>query len=143
MLDYVDLENLNFSLFDNDANRLQLATRLLQGASSQGFFTISNHGIPEDLYTSQVDLAYALLTIPLEEKLSHETTPEDDARCHCVGFKPTGGQKHKKGFQKTLDYYTILANKPNSYEHPSILYPHRVPTIELIRHFRNQLLPNS
>ncbi|KZL74815.1 clavaminate synthase-like protein [Colletotrichum tofieldiae] len=140
-LDYVDLENLDFSLFDNDATRLQLATKLLKSANSQGFFTISNHGIPEDLYTSQVNLAHALLTIPLEEKLPHETAPEDNARDHFVGFKPTGSQKHKKGFHKTLDHYTIPANNPSSYRHPSILCPHMAQTNELIHHFRHQLLP--
>ncbi|WQF78934.1 Putative non-hem dioxygenase domain, isopenicillin N synthase-like superfamily [Colletotrichum destructivum] len=140
-LNFVHLENLDFSQFGSESARPRLAAKLLDGASRHGLFTISGHGIPEDLYDSQVDLAHALLTIPPEEKLAYETTPEDEARSRYTGFKASGSQKNKQGFHKTLDHYNIVANNLDSRKHPSILVPHLSQTNELINYFRHHLIP--
>ncbi|KXH27601.1 hypothetical protein CSAL01_00768 [Colletotrichum salicis] len=141
-LDYVGLVNLDFSNFDDDSARRQLAVNLLRGATCHGFLTLTNHGIPDALYSSQVDLAHALLTLPPEEKWSFETTPEQEKKGLNIGFKPSGSQKHKEGFHKTVDHYNFLAtNDTHDYEHPRLLHSHLAQVETLKSHFRQDLMP--
>ncbi|EXF77036.1 hypothetical protein CFIO01_01683 [Colletotrichum fioriniae PJ7] len=141
-LDYVDFVNLDLSNFDGVNDRQQLTANLLEGVTSHGFLTITNHGIPETLYSSQVDLAHALLTLPPEEKWPFETTSEQEKKGINIGFKPSGSQKHKLGFHKTLDHYDFPTTK-NSHddEHPRLLHSHLAQVEKLITHFRQDLLP--
>ncbi|KXH52182.1 hypothetical protein CNYM01_00513 [Colletotrichum nymphaeae SA-01] len=141
-LDYVDLVNLDLSKFDEINHRQQLAASLLKGVTRHGFLTITNHGIPETLYSSQVDLAHALLTLPPEEKWPFETTPEQEKKGLNIGYKPSGSQKHKQGFHKTLDHYEFPATTNSRHdEHPMLLQSHLTQVKELISYLRHDLLP--
>ncbi|KAK1705468.1 uncharacterized protein BDZ83DRAFT_771072 [Colletotrichum acutatum] len=141
-LEYVDLVNLDLSNFDKVNDRRKLAASLLEGVTSHGFLTITNHGIPEALYSSQVDLAHALLTLPPEEKWPFETTPEQEKKGLNIGFKPSGSQKHKQGFHKTLDHYNFPATTNScDDEHPRLLHSHLAQVDELVNHFRQKLVP--
>lgn len=139
-LDYVDLINLDISEFDNPVTRSRLANFLLEAVTTHGFLTISNHGIPESLYSSQVDLAHAVLTLPAETKRLYEAKPEQDARACYVGFKHSGAQRSKVGFHQTLDHYNILAYDPDNHEHPAILRPHLDQINEIMNHLRHKIL---
>lgn len=139
-LDYVDLVNIDLSKFDNPETRKELAKELLDGVTKHGFLTISNHGIPQPLYESQVSLAHAVMTLPPEEKAPYEATPEEDARGRYVGFKPAGQLGIKGGFHKTLDHYNILTYDPENHQHPEILRPHIGEVHELITFIRSNIL---
>ncbi|KAF9874279.1 hypothetical protein CkaCkLH20_08262 [Colletotrichum karsti] len=135
-LDYVDLVELDLASFDNSATREKLAEQLLDAVINDGFFALSNHGIPEDVYSSQVDLAHAVLSIPDEEKKQYETPPHEDARGRYVGFKPAGGSSSKACSHKTLDHYNVPAWDLEIRKHPPLLQPYlnQVSTfMELIR----------
>ncbi|KAK1635686.1 hypothetical protein BDP81DRAFT_322326 [Colletotrichum phormii] len=141
-LDYVDLVSLDFSNFNDDSTRQQLAANLLKGVTRHGFLTITNHGIPDALYSSQVDLAHALLTLPPEEKWPFETTLEQEKKGLNIGFKPSGSQKHKEGFHKTVDHYNFLATKDSrNDEHPRLLHSQLAQVEKLKSHFRQHLMP--
>ncbi|KAH8678951.1 hypothetical protein BGZ60DRAFT_555597 [Tricladium varicosporioides] len=139
-LDYVDLVNIDLSKFDNLSTRKDLAKELLDGVTKHGFLTISNHGIPQPLYESQVSLAHAVMTLPPEEKAPYEATPEEDAKGRYVGFKPAGQLGIKGGFHKTLDHYNILTYDPENHKHPEILRPHMGEVHELIAFIRTNIL---
>lgn len=139
-LEYVDLVNLDFSEYDDPTTRRHLAKCLLDGVTTHGFLTISNHGMPEELYSSQVDLAHALLTIPIEEKKPYEATPEQDARGRYAGFKPSGVLGSKEGFHKTVDHYDIPTWNPENRVHPPLLQPHMDQVTELMRLMRHEVL---
>ncbi|KAK1511262.1 uncharacterized protein CCOS01_15024 [Colletotrichum costaricense] len=141
-LDYVDLVNLDLSNFDDINHRQQLAASLLKGVTRHGFLSITNYGVPETLYSSQVDLAHALLTLPPEEKWPFETTPEQEKKELHIGFKPSGSQKHKQGFHKTLDHYDFPATtNSRDDEHPGLLHSHLAQVERLTNCFRQDLLP--
>jgi len=74
-LDYVDLVDIDLSKFDDPITRKELAKELLEGVVKHGFLTISNHGITQELYESQVSLAHAVMTLPPEEK-AHTKRPQ-------------------------------------------------------------------
>ncbi|KAF6816909.1 2og-fe oxygenase [Colletotrichum plurivorum] len=139
-LEYIDLVNLDLSEYEDPTTRRHLVRGLLDGVTTHGFLTISNHGIPEELYSSQVDIAHALLTIPTEEKKPYEATPEQDARGQYAGFKPSGVLSSRAGFHKTLDHYDIPAYNPANRVHPPLLQPHMDRVTELMRIMRHNVL---
>jgi len=139
-LEYVDLVDLDMSKFDDPVTRKELAKELLDGATTHGFLTLSNHGITKELYESQVSLAHAVMTLPAEEKAPYEATPEEDAKGRYVGFKPAGQLGIKGGFHKTLDHYNILTYDPENHQHPEILRPHMGDVEQLITFIRANIL---
>ncbi|ORY58449.1 uncharacterized protein BCR38DRAFT_413311 [Pseudomassariella vexata] len=139
-LDWVDLINLDFKKFDDPSTRQELAKELLDGVTKHGFLTISNHGISNELYERQVQLANTVLTLPPEEKAPYEATPEEDAKGRYVGFKPSGELGIKGGFHKALDHYNILTYDPENHAHPAILRPHMEEVQQVIALIRSQVL---
>lgn len=101
-VDWIELVNVDFAKYDNPATRKELAQDLLKAVKEHGFLTISNHGISEELYESQMSLAHAVMTLSPDEKLPYEATPEEDASGLYVGFKPSGERGIKGGFHKTV-----------------------------------------
>jgi hypothetical protein len=114
-LDYVDLVNINLSKFDDQTTRKELAKELLDCVTKHGFLTISNHGITQDLYESQVNLAHAVMTLPPDEKAPYEATPEEDAKGRYVSLKPAGVLGTKGGFHKTLHPHLRPGKSPISF----------------------------
>lgn len=102
IVDWIELVNIDFAKYDNPATRKELAQDLLKAVTEHGFLTISNHGISDELYESQMSLAHAVMTLPPEEKLPFEATPEEDASGLYVGFKPSDERGTKGGFHKTV-----------------------------------------
>ncbi|KAI9925406.1 hypothetical protein MW887_005787 [Aspergillus wentii] len=139
-LDWIELVNIDLSKFDDPTTRKDLARELLQAVTEHGFLTISNHGISKELYTSQVNLSNAVMTLSPDEKLPYEATPEEDARGRYVGFKPSGERGIKGGFHKSLDHYNILVHDPENHKHPAVLEPY-MEEVEYVMHFiRNNIL---
>lgn len=139
-LDFVDLVNLDLGKFDDPVTRKDLAKEMLDGVMTHGFLTLSNHGIPEDMYNRQMELANAVMTLSPEDKLPYEATPEEDAAGLYVGFKPSGELGIKGGFHKALDHYNILTYDPKGHDHPEILRPHMDEVREVINRIRERIL---
>ncbi|KAI0896214.1 gibberellin 2-oxidase [Annulohypoxylon nitens] len=139
-LDYVKLVNLDLSKFDDPAGREELARELYEAATGYGFLTLTNHGISDEVYERQMQIANAVMTLPPEEKVPYEVTPEEDARGLYVGFKPSGPLGHKGGFPKQLDHYNILVHDPKNRPHPEILRPYLKETHEVMQFIRTNIL---
>ncbi|KAK1676038.1 gibberellin 2-oxidase [Colletotrichum godetiae] len=139
-LDYVKLVNLDMSKFDDPTGREELAKDLYEAATGYGFLTLSNHGISDEVYARQMQIANAMMTLPAEEKAPYEVTPEEDARGLYVGYKPAGPLGHKGGFPKQLDHYNILVHDPRDRPHPEIMRPHLEETQEVMQFIRTNIL---
>ncbi|EXF78240.1 hypothetical protein CFIO01_00235 [Colletotrichum fioriniae PJ7] len=139
-LDYVKLVNLDLSKFDTEAGRQELAKDLYEAATGYGFLTLSNHGISDEVYARQMQIANAMMTLTAEEKAPYEVTPEEDARGLYVGYKPAGPLGHKGGFPKQLDHYNILVHDPLDRPHPEIMRPYMQETQEVMQFIRTNIL---
>ena len=71
-MDYVKLVNLDLSKFDDPVGRQELAKDLYEAATGYGFLTVTNHGISDETYMRQMQLANATMTLPPEEKAPYE-----------------------------------------------------------------------
>ncbi|KAI1484926.1 gibberellin 2-oxidase [Biscogniauxia mediterranea] len=139
-LDYVKLVNIDLSKFDDPVGRKELAKDLYEAATGYGFLTLTNHGISDEVYARQMQIANAMMTLPPEEKAPYEVTPEEDARGLYVGYKPSGPLGHKGGFPKQLDHYNILVHDPKDRPHPEIMRPYLKETQEVMQYIRTNIL---
>lgn len=71
-MDYVKLVNLDLSKFDDPVGRQELADSLYEAATGYGFLTLTNHGISDEVYQRQMQIANAVMTLPPEEKAPYE-----------------------------------------------------------------------
>lgn len=71
-MDYVELVDLDLGKFDDPTTRKELAKELLQAVTEHGFFTISNHGISQELWDHQMAVANAVMTLPQDKKIPYE-----------------------------------------------------------------------
>ncbi|KAF4865442.1 UPF0676 protein [Colletotrichum siamense] len=139
-LDYVKLVNLDLAKFDDPVGRQELAKELYEAATGYGFLTLTNHGISDEVYARQMQIANAMMTLPPDEKAPYEVTPEEDARGLYVGYKPAGPLGHKGGFPKQLDHYNILVHDPKNRPHPEIMRPYLKETQEVMQFIRTNIL---
>ncbi|QKX60330.1 uncharacterized protein TRUGW13939_07473 [Talaromyces rugulosus] len=139
-LDYVKLVNLDLSKFDDPVGRQGLAKDLYEAATGYGFLTLTNHGITDEMYSRQMQISNAMMTLPPSEKAPYEVTPEEDARGLYVGYKPAGPLGHKGGFPKQLDHYNVLVHDPKNRPHPEIMRPYLQETQEVMQFIRSNIL---
>ena len=71
-MDYVKLVNLDLAKFDDPACRQELADLLYEAATGHGFLTVTNHGISNEVYLRQMQIANAVMMLPAEEKAPYE-----------------------------------------------------------------------
>lgn len=71
-MDYVKLVNLDLSKFDDPVGRQELARELYEAATGYGFLTLTNHGISDEVYQRQMQIANAAMTLSPEEKEPYE-----------------------------------------------------------------------
>lgn len=78
LVDYVKLVNLDLSKFDDPAGRQELAKDLYAAATGYGFLTLTNHGITDEVYSRQMQISNAMMTLPPSEKAPYEGIIEPD-----------------------------------------------------------------
>ena len=71
-MDYVKLVNIDLSKYDNPLGRKELANDLYEAATGYGFLTLTNHGISDEIYARQMQIANAVMTLPPEDKAPYE-----------------------------------------------------------------------
>ncbi len=71
-VDYIQLPNLDLSKFDDPFTRKELAHEFHKALTEEGFFTITNHGISEEDWDHQMDLAHAVMTLSPKEKAPYQ-----------------------------------------------------------------------
>ncbi|KAK5658160.1 hypothetical protein OQA88_2133 [Cercophora sp. LCS_1] len=87
-LEYVSLTTIDLSLYDDGpAARSALASQIHDAMTTQGFFTVINHGISQSTITRQVDIGHHILkNTPPSEKERLRASMEVQGSYH--GFKP-------------------------------------------------------
>ncbi|KAI1370865.1 hypothetical protein F4677DRAFT_450939 [Hypoxylon crocopeplum] len=135
-LEYIDLLNLDLSKFDDPESRKELARDFYKAFTEEGFATISGHGISQEIWDQQMDLANAIMTMKPEEKVPYEVTKEEDKKGIYVGFREAGGL----GFHKEIDFYNMLYNDPKSdRKHPPLLESWMGETRKVMLHLRDDV----
>jgi isopenicillin N synthase-like dioxygenase len=71
-VEYVDLVNLDLEKFNDPVSRKELAKDLLHAVTEHGFFTITNHGISDELWDHQMDVSNAIMHLSQEDKKPYE-----------------------------------------------------------------------
>ncbi|ETS84126.1 hypothetical protein PFICI_02151 [Pestalotiopsis fici W106-1] len=135
-LDYIDLVNIDLSKFDDPLSRKELAHEFFSAFTQDGFVTVSGHGISNEVWDAQMDLANATMTMDPAAKVPFEVTPEEDEQGIYVGFKAAGGL----GFHKEIDFYNMLLNDPKAdRKHPAHLIHHFAETQKVMLHIRDDI----
>ncbi len=71
-VDYIQLPNLDLSKFEDPVTRKELAQEFHKALTEEGFFTITNHGISEEEWDHQMDLAHAVMTLSPKDKAPYQ-----------------------------------------------------------------------
>jgi isopenicillin N synthase-like dioxygenase len=71
-VDFVKLVNIDLAKFDDEEGRKEIARDLYNAAVGHGFLTLTNHGISDEVYMHQMQLANAVMTLPPPEKVPYE-----------------------------------------------------------------------
>lgn len=89
-IDFVSLHTIDLSQYDNGvAARKELAEQVRQAMTTQGFFTLINHGISESDISRQVDIGHTILKrTPQQEKEDLRAPIRTEG--NYFGFKPRG-----------------------------------------------------
>lgn len=64
--------NIDLSKFDDPVGKKELAKDLFEAATGHGFLTLSNHGISNEVYMRQMQLATATMTLSPDDKAPYE-----------------------------------------------------------------------
>ena len=71
-MDYIQLANIDLSKFDDLEPRKRLASKSYKAFTEEGFVTVTGHGISEETWDMQMNLANATMTMPPAEKVPYE-----------------------------------------------------------------------
>lgn len=73
-MDYIKLQNIDLSRFDDPQARQKLAVQFYDAFTTEGFVTISGHGISEEVWDLQMDLCNTTMTMDPKDKVPYEGT---------------------------------------------------------------------
>lgn len=109
-IDFVNLRTIDLSLYDEGLDaRAQLAEELRLAMTTQGFFTLINHGISEEDITRQVDIGHHIIThTPIEEKKKLQAAMIEEGTYH--GFKPRAHWKTAGGVRDKVENFNVYRN---------------------------------
>ena len=89
-LDFVKLHTIDLSRYDDGKDgKKYLAEQVREAMTTQGFFTLINHGLSEDEITRQVDIGHTVLKRTSQEEKIQLRAPIRD-QGNYFGFKPRG-----------------------------------------------------
>lgn len=121
---FVELRTIDLSKYDHGIEaRRQLADEARLALTTQGFFTVINHGLSEEDITRQVDIGHTILTrTPHEEKVRLQASMVDGGSYH--GFKPRGHWRVKGGVRDQVENFNVYRDMTLR-EQPKALEPYR------------------
>ena len=106
-VEYVTLRTIDLARYDDGpAARVELAEEIRQAMTTQGFFTLINHGISEEDITRQVDIGHHIIThTPIEEKHALQAPMIEEGSYH--GFKPRGHWRAGKDVRDKVENFNV------------------------------------
>ncbi|KAJ5605359.1 hypothetical protein N7510_010513 [Penicillium lagena] len=121
---FVKLECVDLSDYDKGLEaKANLAKKIHDAMTTQGFFTIVNHGLREQEITRQVDIGHHIITnTDMEEKRKLTASMIEEGSYH--GFKPRGHWRTAGGIRDKVENFNIHRNMTLR-EQPSTLLPYK------------------
>jgi isopenicillin N synthase-like dioxygenase len=120
-IDFVDLHKVDLSTYDDGLEaRRALAEQVRQAMTTQGFFTLLNHGISQEEIERQVDIGHTILERTSEEEKQRLRAPIREEGNY-FGFKPRGvwtvdGKKTDKIEQFNVYRDLSIREQPKTFE---------------------------
>ncbi|KAI1614625.1 Clavaminate synthase-like protein [Exophiala viscosa] len=121
-VDFASLRTIDLSRYDDGPEaRAELAEEIRLAMTTQGFFTIINHGITEKDISRQVDIGHTILKrTPQEEKLRLKAPMIEEGSYH--GFKPRGHWRNAGNVRDKVENFNVYRDM-SLREQPAALKP--------------------
>jgi isopenicillin N synthase-like dioxygenase len=122
-IDFVKLRVLDLAKYDEGpAAKKELAEELRLAMTTQGFFTLINHGMNEEDITRQVDIGHTIMTHTSQEEKERLKAPMvDEGSYH--GFKPRGHWRTKGEVRDKVENFNVYRDMTLR-EQPSVMEPY-------------------
>ncbi len=139
-IDFVKLRTVDLGRYDEGpAARAELAEEIRFAMTTQGFFTLVNHGLSEEQITRQVDIGHHIIThTPDEEKKKLQAPMVEEGSYH--GFKPRGhwrnGGAHVRDKVENFNVYRDMTLR----EQPATMEPYKPEIQEFIDYTHKEIL---
>ena len=106
-IDFAKLRTVDLSTFyDGPDARKMLAEELRLAMTTQGFFTLINHGLTEEEITRQVDIGHTILGRTSDEEKQKLKAPMiEEGSYH--GFKPKGHWRNKGNVRDKVENFNV------------------------------------
>lgn len=106
-LDFMELRVVDLARYDDGpAARAQLAEEVRLAMTTQGFFTLINHGLGEDEIQRQVDIGHHVLKHTSDEEKQALRAPMiEEGSYH--GFKPRGHWRMAEGVRDRVENFNV------------------------------------
>lgn len=123
-IDFVSLHTVDLATYNDGLEaQKQLAEEVRQAMTTQGFFTLINHGITEEEILRQVDIGHTILKrTPQEEKERLRAPIREEG--NYFGFKPRGVWRTIGQAVDKIEQFNISRDM-SLQEHPKALEPFR------------------
>ncbi|KIX10086.1 uncharacterized protein Z518_01167 [Rhinocladiella mackenziei CBS 650.93] len=122
LIDFVSLRTVDLARYDDGPEaRAELAEEIRLAMTTQGFFTLVNHGISEEDITRQVDIGHTILgRTPREEKVRLQAPMIEEGSYH--GFKPRGHWRNTGNVRDKVENFNIYRDM-SLREQPAAMNP--------------------
>ena len=138
-IDFVKLRTIDLGRYDDGPSaRAELAEEVRLAMTTQGFFTLINHGLSEEDITRQVDIGHHIITnTPYEEKQKLQAPMVEEGSYH--GFKPRGHWRAGKGVRDKVENFNIYRDMLLR-EQPQSMEPYKQEIQEFIEYTHKEIL---
>ena len=138
-VNFVNLKSVDLSRYDDGpAARAELAEEIRIAMTTQGFFTLVNHGLSEDTISHQVDLGHHIFkNTSLEEKEKLQASIIDEGSYH--GFKLRGHWGAGVGVRDKVENFNVHRDM-SLREQPSTVRPYQEEVQQFIDYTHKDIL---
>ncbi len=138
-VEYVSLRTIDLARYDDGPEaRAQLAEEIRLAMTTQGFFTLINHGISEEDITRQVDIGHTILSrTSQEEKIRLQAPMVEEGSYH--GFKPRGHWRNAGNVRDKVENFNVYRDM-SLREQPAALEPFKPEIQSFIDYTHKEIL---
>lgn len=130
-IDFVSLHTIDLSQYDKSVSaRKELAEQVRQAMTTQGFFTLINHGISEEEISRQVDIGHTILKRTSQEEKEELRAPIR-TEGNYFGFKPRGVWKTIGKAVDKIEQFNVYRD-PSLHPQPKAFEPYRTEVQQFI-----------
>jgi isopenicillin N synthase-like dioxygenase len=138
-IDFVSLQTIDLSRYDEGPEaRAELAEKIRLAMTTQGFFTLINHGFSDEEIARQVDIGHHILGhTSREEKIRLQAPMIEEGSYH--GFKPRGHWINKGSVRDKVENFNVYRDMTLR-EQPQAVEPFRPEIQQFIDYTHKEIL---